>query len=66
MPLRVQRNDLVRSKRVKAIGVTGLVAKLDLEGISRKNFDNRPDLARGKPKVGHVGNEGYRVEKLDG
>ena len=66
MPLRVKCNDLVRSESVKTVGVTSLVAKLDLESIIRKNLDDSPDLTRRKPKVRYVGNEGYRVEKLDG
>ena len=66
MALLVKRNDLLRSKRVKAICVTGFVAKLDLESIIRKNLDDRPDHTGGKPKAGHVGNEGHRVEKLNG
>lgn len=65
MPLRVKCNDLVRSKRVEAVGVTGLVAELHLEGVIRKNLDDSPDLAGRKPKLGHVANEGYRVEKLN-
>jgi hypothetical protein len=58
-------NDLATSKRVKAVSVTGLVAELDLEGVVRKKLDDRTYLAGRKPKLGHVRNEGYRVEKLD-
>ena len=65
MPLRMERNDLMRSKCMKAVCVTGLVAKLDLESIVRKNLDDSPNLTGRKPEIGHVGNEGYRVEKLD-
>lgn len=65
MSLRVKRKELVRSQRVEAIGVAGLIAKLDLEGVIGENLDDRSNFSSGKPKLRHIGDERDSVEKLN-
>jgi hypothetical protein len=65
MPLGVEPHKLVRSERVKAIGVPRFVTELDLEGVVGKDLNDRTDLTCRKAKLRHVREECYGVEKQD-
>jgi hypothetical protein len=62
----MQRKKLARSKRMQAIGVAGVVTKLDLICVVGEHLDDRADLARHKAKLRHIANQGHGIEELNG
>lgn len=65
MPLGVERDHLLRSERVQAIGAAGFIAELDLESVLGKNLNDSADLTSDKAQLRQVADESNGIEKMD-
>jgi len=65
LSLSVKPHQLTRAECVKSIRMTGLVTELDVEGVAGQHLDDRANLACGKAKLWHIGEERYGVEELN-
>lgn len=63
--LGLERDKLIRPERVEAVGVTGFINKLDLEGVVGKHLDHRADLAGDQAQFRHVADKRHGVEQVN-
>ena len=61
----MERDELIRPERVEAVGVAGLVTKLDLEGVVRKHLNHRADFTGNQAQFGQVADERHGVEQVN-
>ena len=56
---------LIGPERVEAVGVAGLVTKLDLEGSVGEHLNHRANLTGNQTQLGQVADKRHGVEQLD-